>query len=434
MKNTKQNIDKTIDFIVLTLFILFMASSASFMVSDVFVVISFFFLVVVFFIRKIKIDRIVYFVLCIWILVNIISCLINSQSKFSIISFVGVTLRIIMPYFMVKVIGYSFFDRFFKYAYALVLISFPFFLIESIYPSFIFSITPYLNFITAREQFVSNGFYIFIYMHSGWAENTGLFVRNSGFIWEPGAYACVLTFMLTYYLYITNYKVDKRVIILILALLSTFSTAGYIALFIILIFLVINNKIIKQRYSIFMPIILSALIFSGILFYSTSPFMKDKINKYIEMGTDTYTWEFENESIVRVSRLGIAMASIDNALHRPWGEGIMTSEYIVNKYGNISGPSSLAEILRQWGWLGLIVCIISMYKLSISGRRIGLILLIPMLIVLLSNPFLFKYLIYAIIYYHFIYSKKNKIIYIKRILPYKYNISNSTQIRQKSIS
>ena len=320
----------------------------------------------------------------------------------------------LMPYVMVKIVGRTFWDKFFKFSYVLVLISSIFWLVESFFPQIIETLVPYLNFMTIREQEIKGGFYIFVYMHSGWAERMGFFVRNSGFMWEPGAYSCVLIFMLVYHLCKIKYQLDKKVIILSLVILSTFSTAGYAALFIVYIFFFIKNKILR-KYFFLIPVFLIGFISFAIDFYNNSEFMSGKVNMYLEYDKKVNMWEFEGQRVLQVTRLGIIKISTENALRRPWGEGIYTSEYILKKYGNVIGPSSTAIILMQWGWLGLFVLCLSLYNFSACKTKGGWMLLLPMFVVLSSNPFLFRYLVYAIIFEYLIYNRHLKNAKIKAI-------------------
>jgi len=82
--------------------------------------------------------------------------------------------------------------------------------------------------------------------------NFGLFVyevgmsRNCGMFWEPGAYQSFLN--LAILLEILKPQINKnRIIILVLAVLSTFSTTGYIALFTIAIIFVFRLQDLNKK-------------------------------------------------------------------------------------------------------------------------------------------------------------------------------------------
>lgn len=395
----KENKFKNIlDFIILTLFILYTAGAASILENDVFTVIIFIFLFIVFVFRKRKNNKFIWKLLGIWFIINIISYFINTPFNFSFTSFFGVTLRMLMAYVMIKDIGPDFFDKFFKYAYVLVVISLPLFILEQSFPSLFSSVAPVFRFMTGREQVAAEGFYSFIYMHNGWAWKD---FRNSGFMWEPGGYACLLIFLLYYYWFKKGLIIDNKAVVIFLALLSTFSTAGYLALFFAIILFVVKNKNLRKN-----PIILISLlavaIYGSIYFYKKSDFMSKKIDTYVEEGTNSYEWSFQDQRMIRVSRLGIAIISLDNAIYNPIGDGVIYSNYIRKKYGEVAGPNSLAEILRQWGWLGLVILFFTLFKFAkiyTSSTLCRMFFVMSMCIVLFSNPFMFKYIIYAILFF-----------------------------------
>lgn len=387
-----------IDFIVYTIFTLFTANACSILEGNNWVqVVVLILLLFLFIYRNCKIDNSMLVVVGVWCVINAISYRLNGGGNFDMFTFISVTSRMLFSYMMLKIVGSNFFKGLFNYWFILCLIGFPFFIMESFFPSFVQSLAPTLNFMTKAEQTASGGFYLFFYMHSGWAQFMGGIVRNCGFMWEPGAFSCVLTFMIVYHLFGKDFKIDKKLVFLIICLLSTFSTSGYLALFSIMVLYLYKNPVTYHRYNAILPIIILALFIAGYAYYQSSDFLSGKIERYQEMGTKSYHWSFGNQHMTRVSRLGIFIYALQNSVYSPWGDGIITSNYLMSK-GNPQGPNSWAEILMQWGWLGIIMLIYSLYNFRIRGQRCGLILLISLAFPLFSNPFAFKSLIYAIFF------------------------------------
>lgn len=415
----KNKTDKVIDFSIITLFILYIAGAAKFL-NKAFLIISCLYVLAIFLLRRKKPDMFIWVLSSLWVIINIISTIINRPDVFPMKHFIAETMRIFIPYLMIKCIGPSFFNKFFRYAYVLVLISFLFYFIEFLNPTFISSITPYLNFMTQREQLVNGGFYIFVYMHSGWAGYVGAFLRNCGFMWEPGAYSCVLVFMLVYYLQLTEYKIDKKVLILVVAILSTFSTSGYLALFVISLFFILKNRTLKRKYALFIVPIVILFLWGGLSFYRSNDFMKGKVDDYIERGVESSEWEFEDQHRIRITRLGMMLISLENAVHKPWGEGVVKSNYILDKYGDVDGSSSLAYLLLFWGWIGPIFLFYSLYKFNVNGKPAKLEMLLPLSLVFFSNPTIINPLIYNIINYYFLYGKRNKFFVKEQLLESRY--------------
>ncbi len=395
---------KIIDFLLITLFILYMASSAPQISDSIFVVVAFIFSILVFIQRKRSLDKFLFVFILIWLIINFISYSTNFVDNVSVTAFLGVTIRMIMPYFIVKSIGSSFFSKFFDYAYILVVISLPLFILEQVFPPLFSAIAPIFSFMTYPEQVDAGGFYSFIFMHNGWAWQA---FRNSGFMWEPGAFGGIVIFMLYYYWFKNGFKIDVKSIILVIAIVSTFSTAAYIALFFSMILFISKNAQLRRN-PLVIIILLILVVVGSINFYYSSDFMSEKIDMYIEKGTSSGMWSYGGQEVLRVTRYGIFLISLENAFHNPLGNGVFYSDYILNNYGRVAGPSAISEILRQWGWFGWVMLVVSFgYWVRIfSNDKIGVIMFtLSIFTVLFSNPFLFKYLIYAIIFYAFIYKK-----------------------------
>ena len=115
----------------------------------------------------------------------------------------------------------------------------------------------------------------FFYSLSGTIyDDLSLIPRNAGFSWEPGRYASMLLFALFFNVIRKNFDVlkNKSFWILVVALLTTQSTTGYVCLLLI-IFMIIHNKDIKITV-LATPFIILPLVI-GLL---SMPFMAKKIS------------------------------------------------------------------------------------------------------------------------------------------------------------
>lgn len=106
------------------------------------------------------------------------------------------------------------------------------------------------------------------------------YVRNAGMFWESGAFAVFLN--LTLFLYYSSKKIyvlkdlfDRDAMILILALITTTSTTGIIALMLILTFFSFNLK------SVLKYLLILVVSISSYLVYSSVDFLGDKISKQL---------------------------------------------------------------------------------------------------------------------------------------------------------
>jgi hypothetical protein len=388
-----------LDVFLLLIFLLFLEGSAFFVASDFFVIGVFLVLLAIFLYRKSCFDVEFFVVLALWTAINVISYLVND--KLSINTFLGSVLKMCIPYFVVKILGASFFEKLFRFFYILVIIASCCYIVEVIAPSFVNSLTPYLNFLVHGRMLEHGDFYIIVYNHLGlYAKYYSIFPRNCGFMWEPGAYAMILNFMIVYKLHRDNYVLDKKILLLVLALISTFSTAGYLGLFFITIFYIIKRY--SRRALLILPFVLLAFVYGVVKLYNTADFLSEKLDVYQEIGMEVREATFGEESWNRVTRIAMGRISLDNSLVRPLGDGINLSSYIIKKYGEVYAPNALASLLSEWGWLGFIAFVIAVWRFNPAGfkKGFGPFLLIPLFILLFSNPYnSCKYLMFAIFYY-----------------------------------
>ena len=155
--------------------------------------------------------------------------------------------------------------------------------------------------------------------------------RNIGFTWEPGRFSCwiilgMFTNMIRHnFSFILIWK-NKNFLILLLSLLSTFSTTGYSALGIIILCYILNKKSFLLKAII---ITVSILLIPSILAY---PFMKEKIVDLLDIENDfqtiTYYSEIKEMKEVCPQRFTGLFVSWKNFIHDTLlGYGRLTNSY-----------------------------------------------------------------------------------------------------------
>ncbi|ETT72288.1 putative LPS biosynthesis transmembrane protein [Paenibacillus sp. FSL R7-277] len=143
-----------------------------------------------------------------------------------------------------------FVDIYLKLMYFLSVFSILVFLVVSIIPS-IFVFTPVIGYRVGVE--VHNLFFAVVLPGAE-------FNRNYGLFWEPGAFQVYLNLALIFELFAKNETRKRYVLGFIVAIITTFSTTGYIVLVpILLAFLIKSNFLIKYK-SNFKYVILIAII------------------------------------------------------------------------------------------------------------------------------------------------------------------------------
>lgn len=139
-----------------------------------------------------------------------------------------------------------------------------------------------------RSDNVGIGYYYTTFYYTiGWA--TGYFERNAGIFWEAGAHQIFLNFAILFAIdelklvalnranLNSNWKTILKILLLVVALLTSKSTTGYIAFGIIMIGSMFNGKIaMKKRYKIIIILVFIGLIvaeiYSGVVYNKLSSY------------------------------------------------------------------------------------------------------------------------------------------------------------------
>lgn len=177
--------------------------------------------------------------------------------------------KLVLGFSIALIIGPRFKDAYISVMSVLALISLFFFMLQ------LLGIT--LPSIIPSEQKSSLG----IYTISIPSEYSNYRLRNSGMFWEPGAYAGYIN--LAFMLYVNNLgelfkKYRAKVVILLIALLTTLSTTGYICLGIIFVFYVMESHVGKSAKVILLFI---TILFAVVLFNSLD-FLGEKVVSQME--------------------------------------------------------------------------------------------------------------------------------------------------------
>lgn len=156
---------------------------------------------------------------------------------FSAVSSIGLLIRFAFPFFVVMLVGKRFIPIFVNIIYAFTLISFVLYLLSLVFPEFkyymMYQIAPYFEVERAVDLYrVAPNIIVYTMNHRPFDP----FLRNSGPFWEPGGFATFLIVALMLNIVQTRKLRDKRSIVFSIAVLTTFSTTGYIALMFTYIF------------------------------------------------------------------------------------------------------------------------------------------------------------------------------------------------------
>lgn len=196
-------------------------------------------------------------------------------------------------------------------------------------------------------------------------------IRNCGPFWEPGAYAgyIILTFLLFYEDLSTLYsKYKNECRILIIALITTFSTQGYAIAFIFIITLLIRR--ISRIILIKTFVKASVVVIVMLLVASSVPFLRDKI---VEQYTLSTSWKDE-KSLLSANRFSTTMLDLYNISKSPfWGNSenkqrlygeFSTITYMISGKGSgvYASGSGTTMFIAQYGLILFVIYFYTCYK------------------------------------------------------------------------
>jgi hypothetical protein len=374
-------------YVLLFIYIVFSVSIIELFLSKLVLFIITFLLGLVVLFRYKRFDKIVYQIMLYMFFVQFLSMWhFETLTLNRLVSFGLAITRFLLGFFIIKLGGKDFLTKFEKFSFTLIIIGLPLFFLDQYFPQ-VSQLLSSIDFNSTEIQREYDGWNIFVYVHNGWAG-----FRFSGYSWEPGGMAMMIT--LSWVIYILNHgtSLNLKVLIYFLAMVFTFSTTGYFVLGVITIFYIVNSK----AFSLFVlgvPVFfLMVLIFPYVW---KQDFMQKKITGYIAKDQEVRATpggysKFETSG--NIGRYGAVFSGIENIFKWPLGHGTVTTGRTKSEDGEVvSGANGLAEFLILWGFAGLGFLLFSLYRFiyyKLNNIRIKhkYFLLICVLLVFLSNP------------------------------------------------
>jgi len=217
--------------------------------------------------------------------------------SFKSITFLIVNLLIC--YLIIEIVKERFNSTFVNIIYFLALFSFIFYPTQFYLPlqeyikSTLGSFINPLGSADIPEGYKSKTLIFFTYIHnygSEWLQQDVL-PRNSGAFWEPGLFAVFLNIALIINTFINEKLLfSKKNIVFIIAIITTFSTSGFIVLFLIIIsYFILHDNLIKIVVSL--PII-AAIVYFSITYVWAMDFMSKKIEENIVSSSERRSSRF----------------------------------------------------------------------------------------------------------------------------------------------
>jgi len=364
-------------------------------------------LLIIVLIRNKKIDQIVYIVIIYGSFVHILSMLMFQESESKILSLGLIITRFLLAYLILKISGKIFLINFERFSFILILFSLILFFLDNNFHQVgaFFSKFDFNSIPIQREY---GGWNILFYVHNGWAG-----FRFSGYAWEPGAMAMMITFSWVIYIINNGSLLNKRVVLYFIAMIFTFSTTGYFVLGLLTLFYAFN---IRGKFSFITG---GIIILSLILIIPTiakSDFMSKKIGIYYKrLEREQKKYEtYRDINYRNVGRVSSAFVGAENIIFWPIGHGITTNGRVKNIYGElVSGANGIVTFLINWGLLGGVFLFYSIYlfifKQNMTNElKFRSFLFFSLILVFASNPVSYRPVLFVTILYPYMFLKKRK--------------------------
>ncbi len=211
--------------------------------------------------------------------------------------------------------------------------------------------------------------------------------RNSGFMWEPGAFVTVL--LLTYYINIFNRKeslLSKKNIILLVSILTAQSTMGFMSLIVPfglkLKDFIMSDRIYQQLSVVIIPLILTI----SIIIFTKVDLLYNKIaQEFIELDNefDVIALGEKDDFVVQVSRSASVIIDMRTIKNYPlFGLGVDFRTVSFNKLGvseKLATSCGSTILLLRFGFIGFFIYNYLMYKKALFDQtlhKIGWLLIV----------------------------------------------------------
>jgi len=366
--------------------------------------------------KRNKFDKYFSIYLSIFIILSILQSI--TIKYISVISFIGLIIQIISAYFIIKIIGARFIEYYVNLIIFLTLVSFIIFLPSLFIPQFqtfiINNVAPLFSLPYEGPAIYKPQPSIILYTFNTSPAFQTSFLRNSGPFWEPGAFAGFIVIGLIFNSFKTKNIIEKKNVILIIGLLSTFSTTGYIALF---FFIVSYNFFRRSHLKKFL--IVPFLIVSFVLAFSNISFLNEKIEDDIHYSTHG------NVNTIERTRFVSAFLDIKQFLEFPlqgtgkWYENIKDDDFSILQHRN----NGVTDFLVKFGIIGFTLYFAGVYKtfsaynfLFGKNKLNPLFHLILIFIIGFSEGYFFYMFFTSLTFLHLTVKQNKEIYYLHKII------------------
>lgn len=276
-------------------------------------------------------------------------------------------LKLAYAYLIIKSVDHDFFEIYERFFYYLCIIAL------ALYPLQLFFFDQLKSLLSVVENILPNWDYTQTTAGgTGYATNAIIFTlhddaieRNSGYAWEPKGFATLIIVAIISSLLRSRMKLlNKEMIIYVLTLLTTLSTAGYVVFFVfILLFYAYNTN--KQYIMAAIPILVVLLpAIAQLSFITDKIIMEFETRGDSQEVIDYYQREnFQKGTVISLGRFPIFILDMEDLAKQPLiGYGMQDRERTEGKNAYFARVNGLSDLMARWGIVGSIFYYILLYK------------------------------------------------------------------------
>lgn len=337
-------------------------------------------------------------------------------------------IKITLAYMLVSSLRTRFFSIYENILFYLCLIGILFWILHNAFTEPFVSFLEMIEFSTQGEQKGSIRLNTIVFTISNYdlvknhIADFGLFqlYRNSGFAWEPGAFSAYINIAILFNLLRTKFQLRNNIhfIVFVIALATTFSTTGYSIFLLLIIFYVYNQNF--QKVVVLLPVV---ALFAAYIF--TLPFMSKKIAETTQFNTEELVYNSLKYDIQYIpQRFESLQIDYKDFINHPiigYG-GHQEARWTKQLGADISTISGIGKIMAQFGIVGILFFLFSLYKSSSQIIRLykakGIIfpMLFVMMIAISYNIFSVLYLSIWLLYLPNFYKTEMLRFYLRKKL------------------
>ena len=218
-------------------------------------------------------------------------------------------------------------------------------------------------------------------------------IRNCGMFWEPGAFQGYINLVFLLYIkdFMSLYKSYKREIwILIITLITTFSTTGYIVFGVFLFFVILGSirNVVLRIFAFVIYVLITLLFFFNI------DFLGGKVESQYEESQ-----VIKNEGAAS-SRIGSAIVAWENIEQHPYiGNGYLVKErYKKSFFDESTGGNGFFGSMNVLGIPMILIYLVLLYKNYKSSSLFKLSFVVVIVILLQGEYFLYYPLFWSLLF------------------------------------